>query len=203
MCGEEPAGEERSGGVLSARFCSKPGRPAASFNPPLSSGAIPGWRGQDGGIRLGGGSVDEFLQALRRGVISQARRGWGEKPPGETRRRADGGAVAGLWLLTCILRGWGRERRDLGLSEVGDRAWPSWESWWARQQLSAPPGIQEALWSTLQREGSWEAVRDSSVEGRTSSSCLRVSLLYPLLRAFRISPRTSQPSLELYSAPGF
>lgn len=64
----------RRGRMGCSRFCSKPGRPAASFNP-LSSGAIPGWRGQDGGIRLGGGSVDEFLQALRRGVISQARRG--------------------------------------------------------------------------------------------------------------------------------
>ena len=28
------------------------------------------WRGQDVGSRLGGGSVDEFLQALRRGVTS-------------------------------------------------------------------------------------------------------------------------------------
>lgn len=59
---------------------SKPGRPAAAFDPPLSpSGAIPGWRGQDGGIRLGGGSVDEFLAGALDEVSSHRRAGAEER----------------------------------------------------------------------------------------------------------------------------
>lgn len=70
--GGPPSGEERSGEVLYAWFCSELG-----FKLPISilpTRKVPFWNGGDRNEGpFGGGDVDEFLQALRRGVISPQR----------------------------------------------------------------------------------------------------------------------------------
>lgn len=103
----EPAGEERSGGVLPARFLSKRGIQAASFKPPHCPGSSPGLRDRTKGPGLEAGAwfctgLDEVSSHF--GGL-QTLRGCGKEPPGETRTGADGEAVLGFGCSPGFPRG--------------------------------------------------------------------------------------------------